>query len=167
MLHYARLTCALAFTALALSAQTIPVGGTLQTTGMIGIAELQTAQLNLLNPGVQPPAIGVICPASVAFLNADGAVLKSKTVSVAPGTSVPFDLRSDTDLNLVVAGDRREIRATIMIPAFPPPPTASGTPIIPVACKLIPTLEIFDTISGRTLVSLGHVEYVPSVTATN
>jgi hypothetical protein len=168
MLHYARLTCALAFTALALSAQTIPVGGTLQTTGMIGIADSQTAQLNLLNPGVQVPAIGVICTAAVSFVDANGNVLKSKTLSVAPGTSQPFDLRSDTDLNLVVAGDRREIRATIMIPPFPPPPTAAGSTAMPVAaCKLIPTLEIFDTISGRTLVTLGHVEYVPSITATN
>jgi len=167
MLRYARLTCALAFIALALSAQTIPVSGTLQTTGMIGIADSQTAQLNLLNPGVQGPAIGVICTAAVSFVDANGTVLKSKTLSVAPGTNSPFDLRSDTDLNLVVAGDRREIRATIMIPPFPPPPTAAGSTAAAVACKLIPTLEIFDTVSGRTLLTLGHVEYVPSVTATN
>jgi len=133
---------------------------------MIGIADSQTAQLNLLNPGVQAPAIGVICTAAVSFVDAAGTVLKSRTLIIAPGTSAPFDLRSDTDLNLVVAGDRREIRATIMIPPFPPPPTAAGSTAIPAACKLIPTLEIFDTISGRTLVTLGHVEDVPTVPVT-
>ncbi|HEV3330973.1 MAG TPA: hypothetical protein VG096_08340 [Bryobacteraceae bacterium] len=163
MLYYARLTCVLAITAMALSGQTIPVGGTLQTTGMIGIADAQTAQLNLLNPGVQPPALGVICSAAVSFVAGDGTVLKTTTVNVVPGTSAAFDLRSDTDLKLIVAGDRREIRATIMIPPFPPPPTAAGATPTPPACKLIPTLEIFDTVSGRTLVSLGHVEDVPGV----
>jgi hypothetical protein len=127
---------------------------------MVGVADAQTAQLNLLNPGVLPPALGIICSASVAFLNANGTVLKSTVVTVPPGKSMPFDLRSDTDLKLV-AGDRVEIRATISMPAFPPPPTAvttpSPTPTTGVACKLIPTLEILDTSSGRTLVTLGHV----------
>jgi hypothetical protein len=164
MLHYARLTCALAFTALALSAQVIPVG-TLQTTGMIGIAESQTAQLNLLNPGLQAPAIGITCTAAVAFVDGTGTVLKTTTLNVAPGTSQPFDIRSDTDLNIVVAGDRREIRATILIPAVLPPATGSTATPVP-ACKLIPTLEIFDTVSGRTLVTLGHVEDIPPAPVT-
>ena len=166
MLHHARLTCALAFTALALSAQTVPVGGTLRTTGMIGIADSQTAQLNLLNPGVQAPAIGVTCMAAVAFVDGNGTVLKSTTLNIAPGTSSPFDLRSDTDLNIVVAGDRREIRATILIPAIAPPPTAAASTAT-ATCKLIPTLEIFDTVSGRTLVTLGRAEEVPPAPVTN
>ena len=71
---------------------------------------------------------------------------------------MPFTLRSDTDLNLV-AGDRREIRATITIP-----PAATPTAIVAApSCKLIPTLEMLDTPSGRTLVILGHVAAVPSV----
>jgi hypothetical protein len=36
-----------------------------KTTAMIGLAQGQTAQLNLLNPGVQAPATGVICTAAV------------------------------------------------------------------------------------------------------
>jgi hypothetical protein len=165
MLHNARLTCALAFTALALSAQTIPVG-TLETTGMIGIADSQTAQLNLLNPGIEAPAIGVVCSAVVAFVDGAGKVLKtSAPLNVAPGTSAAFDIRSDTDL-AIVAGDRREIRATIMIPGIVPPPTAASATPTPPACKLIPTLEIFDTVSGRTLVTLGHVEAVPPAPVT-
>ena len=164
MLSYVRSTCVCAFAAVALSAQTIPVE-TVGTTGMIGIADSQTAQLNLLNPGVEAPATGVVCLASVAFLDASGSVLKSASFSVPPGTSQPFDLRSDTDLKLV-AGDRREIRATIMMPAVPPPTAPATSAATAVACKLVPTLEIFDTVSGRTLVTLGHVVNVPSVSVT-
>jgi len=91
--------------------------------------------------------------------------LKSTTLSVVPGKSMAFILRSDIDLHLV-AGDRREIRATITIPAIPPPTAITSSPAIS-ACHLIPTLEILDTISGRTLVVLGHVETIPSVVAAN
>jgi hypothetical protein len=164
MTDYARLTCALALSALALSAQVIPISSTVQTTGMVGLAEAQTAQLKLLNQGVLPPALGVICSATVTFVDASGAVLKSGIVTALPGKAGALDLRSDTDLKLL-AGDRREIRATITTPPFPPPPTATATPIPAGPCKLIPTLEVFDTTSGRTLVTLGHVETVPSPVA--
>lgn len=102
----------------------------------------------------------MLCTAAVSFVDASGAVLKSATLTVVPGQSMSFTLRGDTDLSLV-AGDRREIRATIGIPPFVPGATTSSAP----ACKLIPTLEVFDTVSGRTLVVLGHVVTVPSVVA--
>jgi hypothetical protein len=155
------LTCLLTLSAVALSAQSIPVSATVETTGMVGIADAQTAQLNLLNPGVLAPALGIICTAAVSFVDSTGAVLKSATLTVPPGKSMSFALRSDTDLNLV-AGDRREIRATITIPPFFPPTAVASAP----ACKVIPTLEMLDTVSGRTLVVLGHVEPVPSIVAT-
>jgi len=140
--------CAIAVSACALSAQTV------ETTGMVGIAYAETAQLNLLNPGVVPPGDAVSCAAAVSFLDNNGVVLKTTTLAVAPGRSLPFTLRSDTDLSLL-SGERREIRVTITIPAI--------TPAIP-ACKLIPTLEILDTVSGRTLVILAPAATVPSVT---
>ena len=159
MLKYVQSTCVLmALSAFTLSAQVAPGSQTVQTTGMVGIADAQTAQLNLLNPGVLAPAVGVICKATVSFVDAGGTVLKSTTLTVIPGQSMSFSLRSDTDLNLV-AGDRREIRATISIPAIATP-TATATPA---ACKMIPTLEMLDTVSGRTLVVLGHVTTVSGV----
>jgi len=165
MFKYASLTCVLTLSAVALSAQVTSVVPAVQTTGMVGIGDAQTAQLNLLNPGVEPPATGVVCSAAVSFVDADGNVLKSTTLNVAPGKSMAFILRSDTDLHLV-AGDRREIRATITISAIFPPAATASTAAIP-ACHVIPTLEILDTISGRTLVVLGHVETVPSVVTAN
>jgi hypothetical protein len=166
MLNYVRLTCVLALSAAAACAQTAPIPSSVLTTGMVGIADAQTAQLNLLNPGVLAPAVGGICNANVAFVDANGTALKTATLAVTPGKSLSFDLRSDTDLALV-AGDRREIRATISLPGLVPPPTATGAAPLPVTpgCKLIPTLELFDTVSGKTLVTLGHVTTVPDPVA--
>lgn len=162
MLKYVRSTCVLlALGAWTLSAQVTPGLQTVRTTGMVGIADAQTAQLNLLNPGVLPPAVGMICKAAVSFVDANGTVLKSTSLTVIPGQSMSFSLRSDTDLNLV-AGDRREIRATISIPAIVTPVATSTSAVAP-SCKVIPTLELFDTVSGRTLVVLGHAAMVPSV----
>jgi len=161
MLGYLSSTCALmCVSALGLSAQVAVGTQTVRTTGMVGIAYAQTAQLNLLNPGVLLPAVGAICTAVVSFVDDTGTVIKSTTLSVAPGKSLPFTLRSDTDLNLAMDG-RREIRATISIPAVTPVATASSAAIP--ACKVIPTLEMLDTVSGRTLVMLGHAATVPSV----
>jgi hypothetical protein len=151
------LTCLLTLSAIALGAQAIPVSSSVETTGMVGIADAQTAQLNLLNPGVQAPALGMICTAAVSFVDSTGTVLKSATLTVPPGKSMSLSMKSDTDLNLV-AGDRVQIRATITIPPFPPTAVASAP-----ACKVIPTLEMIDTASGRTLVVVGHVEAVPSI----
>jgi hypothetical protein len=117
-----------------------------QTFGMVGLAEGQTARLNLLNPGVLPPlATGAICSAQVSFLDAKGTVLKTAAISVLPGQSVPFDLNRDTD---VTATDQRvQIRATIQIPA--PLPIVATPPQL-FGCPLLPTLEIFNRDTGRT-----------------
>jgi hypothetical protein len=154
MLYANRLMCALALGAMSLAAQTIPAD-TVQTTAMVGIATGQTARLNLLNPGVLPPALGVVCTAEVTYFDGAGAVRKTASVTVSPGTSVPVDLRSDVDLSLAPA-TRLEIRTTIAIPIVPPPTSTSTTTTAP-ACKLIPTLEIFDSITGRTQAVVGKV----------
>ena len=75
MLKYVSLTCALILSAVVLSAQNTTISTTVETTGMVGIADAQTAQLNLLNPGVVAPAAAVICTAAVSFVDSTGAVL--------------------------------------------------------------------------------------------
>jgi len=157
--------CALALSASALSAQTAVVTPTVETTAMIGLAQGQTAQLNLLNPGVLPPALGVICTAAVTYFDSSGSMLKTGTVSVAPGKSGAVNLSADTDLNIAL-GARRDIRAQISVPAILPPASPVSTPITAASCSLIPTLEIFDSASGHTLVSLGGVHVIPSAVVT-
>jgi hypothetical protein len=167
MFRFAQGISAFALAACGLGAQTVvtpPVQVTL-TSGMVGIAEGQTARLNALNPGVAPPAAtGEICSGLLTFLGEDGKVLKSTTVNVTPGTNQYLSIDSDADLALAV-DTRKDIRATITIPPVPPPTATSTTPVTPV-CKLIGTLEIYNTLDGRTLVTLGTVHLVPSPVAT-
>lgn len=167
MCQFVQRMCVFAFATAGLYAQTVitpPVQVKL-TSGIVGIAEGQTAQLNALNPGVVPPAAtGMICSGLLSILGEDGTVLKSKIVNIAPGTSQSLVIDSVKDLALATA-ERKQIRATITIPPFLPPTAISTTPVAP-ACKLIGTLEIFNTLDGHTQVTLGTVHLVGSPVAT-
>jgi len=161
MFKFAKGICVFALMVVGLYAQTT-------TSGIVGIAEGQTARLNALNPGVAPAvatgATGAPCSGQLAFVADNGTVLKTKTVSVAAGASGEIILDSVLDLALAVNA-RREIRATITIPSVPPPTPASTTVVTPV-CQLIGTLEIYNTLDGHTLVTLGTVHVVPSPVVT-
>jgi hypothetical protein len=143
----------------ALSAQTnIPVTVT-RTTGLVGIAEGQTAQLNALNPNDSTTCTGLL-----SFIGDDGTVLKTKSVSVAPGTGMHLTLDSVLDLALAV-GVRRDIYGTITLAAAPPTSTGSSTTAstaITAECRLIGTLEIYNTADGHTLVTLATDHREPS-----
>ena len=138
--------CLLALGAGGIFAQAVPPP-VLETSGMAGLAFGETARLNVLNPTTVAS-----CSAALAFLDASGAVLKTQTISVPAGKSVSFDLRSDSDLDLAMT-DRREIRATLLIPGLVP---VSTTPSAVAPCQYVKTLEIFDNASLRTLVVLDH-----------
>ncbi len=161
MFKHAQRICVCALGAIGLYAQssvTPPVQVT-RTSGIVGIAEGQTAQLNALNPGIAPTGTtGSSCSALLAIVGGDGTVLKTKIVNVTPGMSDSLAIDSVKDLAIAV-NQRREIRATITIPPLPPP-TGSTTPVTPV-CKLIGTLEIFNTLDGHSQVTLGVVHQLP------
>lgn len=160
--------CVFALTAAGLYAQTnMPVTVT-RTTGLVGIAEGQTAQLNALNPDTSASATAAAaCTGLLSFIAEDGTVLKTKTVAVSPGTGQHIDLDSVLDLALAV-GTRKQIRATIAIAAAAPATTTteSSTTAVKPVCRLIGTLEIFNTLDGHTLVTLGTVHEVPDPVAT-
>jgi len=156
---FALVVTALGLQCVGLNAQTVtPPAQLILTSGVVGIAEGQTAQLNALNPGVaSPAATEVICSGLIAFVGSDGKVLKSMTVNVAPGTSTPMTLDSVKDL-MLAANERKEIRATITIP--PVPPQSGSTAVAPV-CRLIGTFD-YNTLDGHTQVTLGTVHLVPA-----
>jgi hypothetical protein len=168
MFTFTQKMCVFTMAAVGLFAQSTPVAPApeTRTSGMIGIADGQVARVNVLNPGVAAPAVGVVCTATLNFWDGKGTLLKTGPVIVLPGQSQYLDLFGDTDLALT-ALDRREIRATITIPAVAPPPTSTTAP--PAACTLIGTLEILDESTSKTQVVLGvgHVISSPSVTTTN
>ena len=157
MFQTSRLMCVLAVGAMSLAAQVVPAD-TVKTTAMVGIATGETARLNLLNPGVVPVPAGLTCTAAVTFYDGAGAVRKTATVTIAPGTDGYVDLHSDTDLALPAA-TRIEIRATFAIPTILPPGAAAGTAPTP-ACQLVANLEIFDNITLRTEAVVGKVETI-------
>jgi hypothetical protein len=134
----------------------------IHTTGMIGLAEGQTARFNVLNPGVLPPALGMSCTATLTFIGGDGKVLKTASVTATPGEAQFLDLFGDADLALMI-DQRKQIRATFTLPAIVPPPTSTAGPAVPPsACTLIGTLEILDTLTGRTQAVIGGTHLVPS-----
>jgi len=153
------LSAAGAFSQRALAQSTIPPV-VVYTTGMIGLAEGQTARFNVLNPGVLPPALGLTCTAALTFFDGAGKVLKTSTVTATPGEAQYLDLFGDADLALMI-DQRKQIRATFTLPGLLTPGATSST--VPQAtCTLIGTLEILDTLTGRTQAVLGGMHEVPS-----
>jgi hypothetical protein len=156
MYRFLSSTCVFMFTSGLIwtaEAQNPSTGPIVVTSGMVGIAEGQAAQVNVLNPGGVTAV--AMCAAKLSFLDDQGNVLKSETVTVAPGASQSLRIDADIDLKLTV-DTRREIRAEVQAP---PPSTAVTT----AGCKLIPNVEVLDRITGRTQVVLGAGHIVPSV----
>jgi hypothetical protein len=146
MFTFARPSCVFLLAASGLFAQTaVRPAQRSRTSGMIGVAQGQTARLNVLNPEDSSSTVG--CSGQLTFFDAQGRMLKSATVTVLPGQSASLDVRGDSELALPANG-RGEIRATITIPAALPP-SGSAAPT-PAPCRLIGTLEVFDTLSGQT-----------------
>jgi len=122
------------------------------SSGMVGLAFGQTARLNVVNVGAATPS-PIPCVLVLAFQDADGRILKQMFVSVMAGKAAQLDLTlSDSDGKASDQG--REVNARVQIrgigynPLLSP---GSGTPQPP-SCNLVPTLELFDTVTGRTAV---------------
>jgi len=134
---------ALSQTAGAIDLQVVPTG-----FGMVGVADGQTARLNLVNVGVPDPTTGIPpgpCRARLQFVDADGGVLAARGVAPEAGHSTFLDFTPSfipIDTNGAVAPLRAEIRAVVLSDSAAPPGP----------CRL--TLEIFDNVTGRTQIAL-------------
>jgi hypothetical protein len=143
-----------------LQAQPLIPAQVTHSTGLVGIAEGQTAQFNALNLGETAAATpAAACTVLLSFVADDGTVLKTRTVMVAPGTGQHIVLDSVADLALAI-GVRRDIRATISIPAIPPAAGSATTALQPL-CAMAGTLEIYDNSTGVTRVTLASRHKVP------
>ncbi len=164
MLSYAQRICVFMVAAAGMYAQTtapnIPVTDT-RTSGAVGIAQGQTARFNVLRPNETATAT---CSAVLTYFDGAGTQLKTSTVTVAPGTVGYLDLFSDTDLALA-ADQRKQIRVTVAVPVATPSSSSSTTKVVPV-CRLIPTLEIFDELTGKASVVLGGFHHIADDTVT-
>jgi len=114
---------------------------------MVGIAQGQTARLNLVHtgsvtPGLVPPDP---CRARLRFLDADGNVLTRLAAEVPAGHSTFLDY-SPTFVPVNTVGDavaplRAEVRASVNFLSDQVPPDP---------CRI--NVEIFDNATGRTTV---------------
>lgn len=166
MFRYTQRICVFMVAAAGMYAQTttpnMPVTDT-RTSGAVGITQGQTARFNVLRPNETATAT---CTAVLTYFDGAGTQLKTSTVTVAPGTVGSLDLFSDTDLALA-ADQRKQIRVTVAVPMATTPSSSSLIKVqaVPV-CRLIPTLEIFDEVTGKTSVVLGGFHHIADDTAT-
>jgi hypothetical protein len=159
--HNARILTLLLLVAGVAAAQQAPIPATAtftqtQSSGMVGITGVQTARLNLLNLSSNLlNGTTTSCTAQVTFLDDSGATLKTATVTVEPGKSMPVDYPSTTSA-------RQQIRVTIGIshPSVTAP--TAGMPVaLPIFyCSLVPTLEIFDNSTLKTTFYVSDFHYV-------
>jgi len=110
------------------------------SSGMVGIASGQTLRLNVVNIG-GPTVSPLPCVLLLAFLDSDGKIVEQKFVSLVSGKAAFLDL----EMRNVHGPNRAEVRGIGYNPLL-----AGGSIPQPVSCTLVPTLELFDSETGRT-----------------
>lgn len=110
------------------------------SSGMVGLTSGQTARLNVVNVGV-PNSAPLPCVLALAFLDIDSKILKQMFVSLGFGKAAFVDL---------VMGNSGPGRVQIRGIGYNPLLTPGSAIPQPLSCSLVPTLELFDTETGRT-----------------
>lgn len=122
------------------------------TFGMVGLVRNQVVRLNVLNPGNSYGNTTPVCSAEMQFLDDQGRQLKSSSGVVDWNKAISLEIDW---AEIAGAASRVQIRAALRTGINR---TASGTPSpMPGAvCTLLPTLEIFDKDTGKTVLVLSE-----------
>jgi len=117
------------------------------TTGMVGLAATQTAQLNVLNLGAPTLTASpvALCAVELSFYDAQNKLLNSSTATIVPGAAASLTL-GYTKLPPVAIGFHPLIRGVVRTVAVPS--AAAVASPIPASCNLFVTLELFDSMTG-------------------
>ena len=125
------------------------------STGMMGLAATQTAQLNVVNLSAAATTANTTtiapCEVQLEFWDATGKMIKSTTIAnLAPGAAGSFSIRL-ADVATSTSTLRTEVRGVVRTS----PLTTSGSGVaIPIAyplnCSVATTMEIFDNGTGVT-----------------
>jgi hypothetical protein len=133
--------------------QPLPLNSQIRTFGVVGLAPGQSAQLNVVNPGLPAPFLAIICNTRLSFVDDQNNELKSSaTVQVLPGKSVSLVLNKDTDAP-GTDGGRAPIRAIVRTPPLGPG-SDNQMPAPNAYCPLVLSLELFNANTGKTNVVL-------------
>jgi hypothetical protein len=111
-------------------------------SSVVGIASGQTARLNVLYPSIPAPLLQVMCAVTASIVDDQGTVLKTQDFQMLGGKSASLSLNADTELPGAHAA---QIHALTLTPAAS---SAGGF------CQVLPSLDIVDNATGRTLVHL-------------
>jgi hypothetical protein len=131
-----------------------PTFATAVSTGMVGLAATQTAQLNVVNLTTTSSTITVSFPCEVQleFWDSTGKMLKSLPIaSLAPGTAGSLQIKLP-DVTSNTSPLRTEIRGVLR--SNPLPASGQEGPVLPsvlpASCTIATTLEVFDNATGVT-----------------
>jgi hypothetical protein len=139
----------------------IPTFAPAVTTGAVGLAASQTAQLNVVSlttASITTTTPTVACQVQLEFWDAQGKLVKSLSIpNLAPGAIASLEIKL-TDVTTNTSPLRNEVRGVVRRTTTPPPTGVSTTPtptpqpitFIPFSCSVATTLEIFDTSTGVT-----------------
>ena len=120
------------------------------TTGMVGFTLNQTARLNVLNLNAVPAAYATAaanCNVQLQFFDANNnSLAQTLVLNFAPGTATSLDLKREAVT--AATASRTEIRGVVTVNPAIPTPSSAPTPGY---CGVKTTLEIFDDISGSTV----------------
>jgi hypothetical protein len=143
-----------------LHAQLIPavfqLGPQSLTFGMVGMANGQSARINALElPGGGPLVQGGSCQVTFTFYDDQGNNLATKTLPAVQNQSIHLDYTPTSTTPL-------EIRGTVQA-MFTVTPGASTA--APSSCSVVPTMEIYDSTSGQTMLLLETTRALPQAIA--
>src|SRR6266496_2668098 len=123
--------------------------------GAVDLANLQTARLNVVSvgdPNIIPPGP---CRIGLSFLDAKGIIINDRNgrpmatqLAVVQGASGLLDMSAGAIIIVGGFNGRVQFRALVQLP--PAPRDGSADP----CANVIPTLEIFDQLTGRTALFL-------------
>jgi hypothetical protein len=118
-----------------------------QAFGPFGIAVGQTAQINVVNPGLaQPPDPDRPVTVDVSFVDSGGSVQKQTTVDLAPGQSTMMSLNGD---DLLRGSGRVQLRALVRFNQ-PPEPDRGGGGNQSRLPAIVSSVEVIDNATSRT-----------------
>jgi hypothetical protein len=112
-------------------------------SSVVGIVAGQTAKLNVLYPSIPAPLLSqAMCAVTLSIVDDQGTVLKTQDFQMIGGKTASISLNADTDLS---GGHAAQIHALTLTPAV----SSTGG-----YCQVLPSLDIVDNATGKTLVHL-------------
>ena len=146
---------ALFVSAAAAQTSTTPTFLSAVSTGMVGLASSQTAQLNVVNLSSTPStatAAASTCTVQLEFWDSQGKTIKSSQIAnLAPGTAGALQIKL---LDVTSAAGRTDVRGVVRSNPVTTTMTQPGNPQQGIAfpigprCNVMTTLEVFDTTTG-------------------